>query len=231
MAKKPALKTARSSFLASIDSAENLFAAASPFIRKTYAGLTQNALHPEQARRVVALAFLAAVSAWEEFVEFSFTRYLAGAKSLNGSQPVPRAGFSASVRHSYELLAGVSAFNPDRQYLNWGVSETLKRAHLYFAGGQPYSGVLGSQQQRLSDAFIIRHRVAHSSRKARSDFRKVAIQLVAPGASKLRQGYSVGELLISPAVRGFGSQAKSQGISIFEEHLKLFRHLGARLVP
>lgn len=41
---------------------------------------SQQRLHPEQARRVVELAFLGLVSWWDEFLEQTFARYLAGAK-------------------------------------------------------------------------------------------------------------------------------------------------------
>src|SRR5690349_3765507 len=61
----------------------------------------QAGLHPEQARRVVELAFLGLIASWEEFLEQSFVRYLAGAASDNGYRPKLRLGKSSDITHSY----------------------------------------------------------------------------------------------------------------------------------
>ena len=44
----------------------------------------QRSLHIKQVYRVVELAFIGIVSEWESFVEHTFIRYLAGAKSVIG---------------------------------------------------------------------------------------------------------------------------------------------------
>lgn len=230
MARKPALASAKATFLKALDSAENLCAAVSPYLQRDHDAISQKPLHPEQARRVVALAFLAAVSAWEEFIEFAFTRYLAGAVSPGGFRPVPRMGVAQSVRHSYEVLSGEPGFSPERRYLNWSPDETIRRARIVFISGEPFTSAFQQYRERLDDCLTIRHRVAHSSRKARQAFKKVAINLSGTPKPKLRQGYSVGELLISPANRGFGRFGGAH-VSVFDAYLSLLRSMAERLVP
>lgn len=225
-----ALTSVRKAFAQSLDSSANLFAAVSPFLKKDYDAMLYNELHPEQARRVVALAFLAIVSAWEEFLGATFVRYLAGAKAPGGYAPTLRVGPAQSLQHAFQLVAGRTTADPSSYYLNWGVADTLDRAKLYLVGGAPFVPHIAPVRQRLDEAFIIRHRVAHSSIKARADFRKVAIRLTAPGKGKLRQGYSVGELLVSPATRGFRTSGGAPQ-SLFEAHLGLYSQLAARIVP
>lgn len=230
MPKKPALRTAKAAFVKSLDSAENLFAAVSPYLQRNYDSISTNPLHAEQARRVVALAFLAAVSAWEEFIEFALTRYLAGAQSPGGLKAKPRAGYADSVAHAFELISGELGFDPERNFLSWTPGETLRRARIYFVGGEPFFSALAQYRERLDDFFAVRNRVAHSSTKARQAFKTVAMKLDPKSASKLRQGFSVGEFLVSPAVKGF-PEAGGQGVSVFSASMAVLRHLADRIVP
>ena len=230
MARKPALNTAKSSYIKSLDSAENLYAAVSPFLKRTYESISTNPLHAEQARRVVALAFLAAISAWEGFVEFALTRYLAGAESPAGFRARPRGGYAKSVSHAYELISGQLGFDPERRFLSWKPEETLGRAKIFFVGGEPFTSAIAPNREHLDDFFTVRHRVAHSSQKARRAFKKVAMKLSPVTATKLRQGYSVGEFLVSPATNGF-SAFGGPAVPVFAASISVLRAVADRMVP
>src|SRR5690606_1322906 len=109
----------RDTFLAASESARDLVKAVSGL-----SGINPNSqcprLHAEQARRVVELAFLGLVSAWEEFLEKSFVRYLAGAKADNGFSPTLRMGKASDIAHAYHLISGDPAFDPARNYAKFG---------------------------------------------------------------------------------------------------------------
>lgn len=189
----PSLKSISKSFHQSLDSAVNLYAAVHVFCAWTYEGVNENALHPAQARRVVALSFLAAVASWEEFVEASFVRYLAGATSGSGKRPHLRFGPAASIDDAYAVISGKPGFDPDRSFLSWSVEDTLRRSSLFFGAGDPFKRVLLPAKEALEDAVVIRNRVAHASQKSRSAFGRIARKL---RGSNLRQGFSVGDLLL-----------------------------------
>jgi hypothetical protein len=72
----------KDNFLTASRSAEDLVSAVSN-LSSIHPNAPGPKLHPEHCRRVVKLAFLGLVSAWEEFLEQSFVRYLAGATADN----------------------------------------------------------------------------------------------------------------------------------------------------
>ena len=84
MAKPPSLGTVQKQFLAALTGGVSLVHAVKPWCARDYDSIAGNPLHSRQARRVVALAFLWIVSAWEGFVGDAFLRYIAGAKSPAG---------------------------------------------------------------------------------------------------------------------------------------------------
>jgi len=220
MARVPSLSSVSRALMYSLGSAANLYASVEDFCAWTYDGMTSNALHPAQARRVVALSFLAAVASWEEFIEASFVRYLAGAASASGRRPHLKFGPAASIDDAYAVISGKPGFDPARNYLSWTVDDTLRRASLFFGGGDPFNRSLSPVKEALDDAAIIRNRVAHASQKSRSAFRGVATKI---RGSKLRQGYSVGDLLLESA-RPVGVP-DAPGAVLFERYINFFASL------
>jgi hypothetical protein len=193
----------------------------------------ENALHPSQARRVVALAFLGALAAWEDFVEAVFVRYLAGATSPSGHEVTLRAGRAVSISHAYELVSGQKDYDPLKRFLVWSSpKEIVARADIFFYQGQPFRSAVGHWRDRLQDASVIRNRVAHHSQKARREFKAVALgHLGRPKTGKLTQGYSPGDLLVETSVRGFTSLEKEWRANYFLAYLNMFVDLADRLVP
>lgn len=138
MACIPSLGTVKSAFGQSVFSAANLYNAVTPYVEHGYKGITENPLHPRQARRVVGLAFLSLVAAWEDFVQALFVRYMAGASSPGGYRPTLRLGPCTTLRHAAEVLTGRPGFDLESRYLSWTKwSEVTSLASLHFVKGRP----------------------------------------------------------------------------------------------
>ena len=193
MSQRVSVRNIRNTFESAITSALNLYASVEPFVRRDFESITTNPLHPSQARRVVSLAFLAIMGSWEEFIEATFIRYLCGAPSTMRSRPQLRFGPARTVADAYAVVAGRPGFDPQRQHLNWSVTETLNRASVFFGSVNPFSDALLPRRRALEDAIVIRNRVAHSSQKARSAFRDVAARL---RRKTLARAFTVGDLLL-----------------------------------
>lgn len=230
MSNKAKIATAKRNFHGDLSSSVNLFAAVLPFTEKTYdAMMGWEALHPAQAMRVVALAFMNIVSAWEEFIQSTFIRYMAGATSGNGFRPKLRVGPCSSLRHAGQILTRKTNFDFESDFISWSSwGEVVNRATLFFEDGRPFSSVLERERQRLKDAVTIRNRVAHASGKSRAEFIKVAkLHLGQKPGSKLRQGYSVGQLMLEQAENFTSSSAQSY----FEAYVEFFIHLSDIVAP
>lgn len=190
-------------------------------------------LHTEHVRRVIELAFLGIVSAWEEFLEQVFVRYLAGAKSDSGYSPTLRVGKAIDIGHAYHIVSADPEYDPAKLYLRFGEPGwTVSVAKIYFEGGRPFAPALTDNKDRLMDAMKLRNRVAHASTKCREDFRKVARSFFGlPANGGLSQGFGVGDLLMKPAERHFGDKARDKGWSIFYSYVRLYGRLAKTIVP
>jgi hypothetical protein len=227
---KPAnLASIKKELLADITSAETLVVS----VRKLGAvnPKAANRMHPKHVRRVVELAFMGVVAAWEEFLELVFVRYLAGASAPNGFAPVLRAGKATSVSHAYQVVAQKPSFDVTKDYLKFSdPAWTVAQARFFFDGGRPFDSLTNSTSL-FQHASAIRNRVAHSSAKCRADFRATAIAFLQPPHGKLTQGYRCGDLLLSQALRHFGQRVVQKKLTIFEAYMALFRTLADRIVP
>lgn len=190
-------------------------------------------LHPEQARRVVELAFLGLVSSWEEFLEQSFVRYLAGAESENGYKAPLRLGKSSNIAHSYHLVSGDPSFDPSRSYSKFGDPKwVVEISKNYFNLGAPYSPLLHANIDIIQHAVKIRNRVAHNSTKCKEDFKKSAkIHLGLAPNQTLRQGYTAGDLLLTKADRLFGQKAKDKNWTYFYAYAVKLRSMARAICP
>jgi hypothetical protein len=232
MAKQPKITTVKKTFHSDLSSSATLFAAILPFTDK---GKTYDAiqgwepLHHAQAMRVVALAFMNTVAAWEEFVQSTFIRYMAGAASGNGYRPRLRVGPCSSLRHAGQILTRRTDFDFESDFITWSSwGEVMNRATLFFEEGRPFSSVIERDRQRLKDAVTIRNRVAHASSKSRAEFIKVAkLHLGQQPRSKLRQGYTVGQLLLEQPKSFSSSSARSY----FEAYVEFFIRLSDIIAP
>lgn len=228
----PKVGHVRSAFLRESQSARDLMLAV-----QQVAAINPNAagprLHPEQARRVVELAFLGLISSWEEFLEQSFVRYLAGAKADDGSSPPLRLGQSSGIPHSYQLISGDPSFDPSKNYSKFGEPKwVIAISKNYFEHGAPYAALLHANVEILQHAVKLRNRVAHTSTKCREDFKRSArAHLGLADNAGLTQGYSVGDLLLSPANRLFGQEARDKNWTYFYAYAVKLRQMARRICP
>jgi hypothetical protein len=228
----PKVALIKADFLKSVDSAEKLVASA-----RALSAINPNVQHPrlhaEQTRRVVELAFLGLVSKWEEFLEDTFVRYMAGAKSPNGFSPTFRLGKATDIAHSYHVVSGDFSFDPKRNYSKFGEPRwVIDTARIYFENGVPYSPRMQAYIEPLQSAVKIRNRVAHGSEKCKEDFKKVAkVHLGLQQAAKLKQGYTAGDLLVTKPVAVFKASLQARYQTYFETYCDLYRYLANQIVP
>jgi hypothetical protein len=84
----------------------------------------------------------------------------------------------------------------------------------------------------LQSAVKIRNRVAHSSEKCKEDFKKVAkVHLGLLPTAKLKQGYTVGDLLVAKPVAVFKASLQARYQTYFETYCELYRYLANKIVP
>ncbi|MCG2721349.1 MAG: hypothetical protein L6290_04950 [Thermodesulfovibrionales bacterium] len=231
MARFPALQTVVNTFHTKVSSSVELYKLVEMWAYGTWEAIQgAEVFYPSQARKVVSLAFLYVVVGWEDFVEACFVRYLAGASSPSGYKPSLRLGACDSLAHAYETISGVRGFDPEKNYLNWSDwKNVMDKAYIFFEKGKPFSLLTDQEKQRLSDAFSIRNRIAHSSRKCQQEFIKIAKQHLGLRPNEaLRQGFDVGQLLIEISNRGF-PQRKPE--PFFMQYMNMFLEMTNKLAP
>ena len=229
MAPMPKVDHVRKSFLAEIASATNLVTAIQALPGKVHPGV-QIGIHPKYVRQVVGLAFMGLIAAWEEFLERSLVRYMAGATTNGGYSPSPKHGQANNLQHAYEILSQDVRYDPQRNYLKvtdprW----VCKLADFYF-GSHPY-GCLGPRDDLLRKASFIRNRIAHDSEKSKADFRETALHFLNPSNGQLKQGFGPGALLLEPVQRHFSRPAIQAGHTHFKAYTDLYDSLAKTIVP
>lgn len=229
MGRPPKVDHIRNAFLQEIGSARGLFAAVDGLPRKVRPSI-QIGLHPKYVLQVAELAFMAVVSAWEEFLESTLVRYVAGARTDSGFSPFHKFGSGNSVSHAYEILSQNAKYDPQRHYLKvtdprwvWRTADFFFRRHSY--------GCLRNNEALIRAANDIRNRVAHESIKCRADFKKTAVWFIQPSQGNLTQGFGPGSLLTMQVQRHFNQQIVQGGHSHFESYMQLFEGLSRDVVP
>ena len=216
--------TVKSELIYQVKSSLGLFHSITPF------SSIRGPIHPKNAKRVIGLGFLAMTAAWEDYLEGIFVRYMAGANFPSGVSPRLRVGACFNLSHAYEVYTSKPNFNRESTPLSFSnFGEVVKRATIFFIGAEPFSKVSPQYRDRLADASVIRNRVAHSSRKARNDFRTVALQHLGRRSSgNLGRGFDVGSLLLAPPNIRFAGSAEP---TTFEAYADMFLTLADLLAP
>ena len=228
MARPPKVDHVRDSFLAQIASATNLVTAIQALPRKVHpAGAA--GVHPKHVHQVVGLAFMGIIAAWEEFLERSLVRYVAGATTNGGYSPPHKHGRANDLRHAYEILSRDVNYDPQKHYLKvtdpkwvWRTADFFFRSHRY--------GCLDSRAGLLKTANSIRNRIAHDSEKCKADFREAARSFLNPPDGKLKQGFGPGALLLAPVQRHFDQPAIEAGHTHFESYVHLYNKLAKAIL-
>lgn len=220
---------AKEDFNYQIEVAERLRDAVIPLggIKKT----TKKPIHVTQSRKIVELAFMGVVAAWEEFLEAAMIRYLAGAATTSGYRAPLNVGKASDLAHAYQIIAQDADYDRSKHYLSWTSPREVKaRAKFYFVDGAPFVDPLTLGEQCLGWAVQIRNRVAHASEKCRGDFETAARALLAK--NKLNQSFRAGDLLEEQTSRHFPKVLSlPTGATLFSAYMQLFRHLANQIVP
>lgn len=228
MAKALNVDTCRESFEYQIDVAKRLTKAVVPL--KAVNHVAGENLHSKHVRRIVELAFMGVVSSWEDFLEQTMVRYLAGAKSKSGFGAPHKVGLAKSILHAYRVISREAKYDPKRNYLSWTCpSEVLSRADFFFVGGAPYHAPIQQFHANVQRAISIRNRVAHASEKCKADFKIVACEFL--NVAKLTKSYGAGDLLQAPAARHFGKAVANSGKIYLEAYLDMFEAMAKKIVP
>lgn len=225
----PEVDHVKTTFLAEIKAAEELVSQIVLFS----GGINPNGvkgLHPKYVRQVVELAFMGMVASWEEFLELTLVRYMAGAKTKAGYSPTPKYGRANTLMHAYQIISSKSNFDPMKDYLKVSDPKWVTNSADFHFSQHGYADVK-AKFDLLTHASAIRNRVAHSSDKCRAEFKKTAIHFLAPQNGKLKQGYGPGDLLLVPVARHFESSAIQANKKHFEAYADLYRTLAAKIVP
>ena len=225
MARTPKVDHVRDSFLAEITSATNLVTAIQALPRKINPAV-QVGIHPKHVRQVVELAFMGLFAAWEEFLERSLVRYMAGATTNGGYSPSHKHGRANDLPDAYDILSQNVNDDPQRKYLNTNPRWVYKLAKFYFRS-HPY-GCLKSADGLLKRATSIRNRIAHDSEKCKADFREAALHFL---NAQLKQGFGPGALLLDPVQRHFGQPAIHARHTHFKAYSDLYGSLAKTIVP
>lgn len=227
---KPNLASRKSEFVSVLDSSEGLFKAMTPYITGSYVP-RNSPVHRKQAERIVALAFMSVVAAWEEYVIDSFLRYLCGARSPSGYSPALRLGACKDLSHATDVLSGQSEFNIEKNFLSMNSWEkVISSAKIYFAGGSPFSALDQNDAAILLKAVAIRNRVAHKSPKCRAQFLNAARAHIGVAQNNpLPQGIDPGRLLTTEVTHIFPITSPPQ--RYYEAYSAWFRAKANTLVP
>ena len=92
----PLVQHMRDYFENSISSAEGLVADVRK-LERVKTSTHEGTLHSKRVARIAELAFMGMFSAWEEFLEDTFIRYLAGASDSDSKWPVLKLGKSENM--------------------------------------------------------------------------------------------------------------------------------------
>ena len=227
--KAPKVEHTKKRFLEAVTSARGLVSAIQSIPKKVHPN-SPPGLHPKHVRQVVELAFMGMVASWEEFLEVSLVRYVAGGKAGSGYAPVPKFGLANDIAHAYELLSRDSAYDPLKHYLKVTDTKWVRSSADFFFETHPFSA-LQTKTDLMLQATSIRNRVAHSSMKCRADFKATVLHFLHPTSGMLKQGYTPGDLLLSKAVRHFPQLTLSTNCSHFEAYALLYENLATTIVP
>lgn len=225
----PKVTHVRNAFLAEVATARALVAAVQALPQQVHPNAPRG-INPKHVRQVAGLAFMGVVAAWEEFLERTLVRYLAGACTDTGYTATPKYGRATSLGHAYELLSQDPSYDPLKHYLKVSdVRWVWKTADFFFS--QHHYGILNSKSLLLTNGNRIRNRVAHDSVKCKADFKTAAVWFLHPPNGNLRQGYSPGTLLLATATRNFENPINTAGVSHLEAYLRVYEALANNIVP
>lgn len=228
---------AKADLFRSLETAMRIYGPAREMCRFTYESFGESTYQPNVAAKVVGLAFLSAVSAWEDFVGESYLGYLCGYAAPNGYRPRLRTGPAQNKTHALTLAAGESNERDAARRLKWsnfGWVQALASVH--FAPDNVFARVTAADVAWLDLAQVVRNRIAHNSEKAKLQY-KVALNRLLDDKpdAPLPRGFGPGKFLIyrtdsDQQLRPL-MQDQHYWPDVFEGYISLWVRLGNEICP
>jgi hypothetical protein len=202
----------------------------------SYESFNDSTYQPNVAAKVVGLAFLSAVAAWEDFLEDIYLGYLCGYPAPSGFLPKLRCGAAQNKSHALLLAAGESNEREAERKLRWSSFKWVQGlSEVHFSRDNVFLQVSDADVAWLDLAQTVRNRVAHNSEKAKHQYKVALNRLVGekPDAA-LPRGFAPGKFLIfmpsDPPFTMLQSDDHFWG-DVFEGYISLWKRLAMQLCP
>jgi hypothetical protein len=154
-------------------------------------------LHPERMELVYEMAFFRYYLAWEEFLEETFVRYLAGYASSNYA-PV----LLPAVSPISSLASARTAMLGGAPYKLWHDPAKVSIRSAGFLVNAPHQLVINSALTDLERFSRIRHRIAHAQDNAKTNFDAACIAMVGHTLRASRPGKLLRMTYVDPLGTG-----------------------------
>ena len=227
----------RSQFISALETAQRIYGPAREMCLYNGDSFEYTTYQPNVAAKIIGLAFLSAVAAWEEFVANVYLGYLSGYPSPSGHLPTLRYGRARNKSHALLLAAGDSDEQNAERRMKWGSFPWVQATSLiHFGPRNVFQRVHNSDVAWLNLAVTVRNRVAHNSDAARNKFKSAFNQLLGiQKDSPLPPGFSPGKLMIctvdsNPRLLHLRSDDHHWG-DVFEGYVSLWLRLADELCP
>jgi len=186
----------------------------------------------KQANLIQGLAFMRLCHAWEDYLESALLRYVVGVNSGVVLAPTLSAGCSrSSLPRAFTVLSGGQASS--MYYLQLSQPGQIRAiSQRVFSTNDPFAFLYAAPySEAIAHAVALRNRVAHSSAKCQSEYKKtVNILRSKPIGTSLGKGCSVGEFcaehLVAAALPG-----ATAGNRVFEQFRDFFGNCVSRITP
>jgi hypothetical protein len=136
------------------------------------ASVVRKQLKVPQLEALYEAVYLRVFSAWESFVEDVLVRFMSGYETSTYA-PVLTPGW----QHPRTVKDARTALYGTRPYVLWHNPASSANRISRYMSGSPLEATLRSQQARLEIFAAIRHRIAHDSDDARTNFKMAAMSL------------------------------------------------------
>jgi hypothetical protein len=189
---------AKGQLIRSLETAIRIYGPAREYCRFTDESFGESTYQPNVAAKIVGLAFLSAVAAWEDFVGEVYLGYLCGYSAPNGYRPGLRSGPAQNKTHALHLAAGDSNSRQAARRMRWSSFKWVQSiASVHFTPDNVFAKVSQADVAWLDLAQVIRNRIAHNSEQAKAQYKAALNQLLddRPDAT-LPRGFAPGKFLI-----------------------------------
>jgi hypothetical protein len=166
------------------------------------------------------MAFAILFTAWEQFLENAFERYVVDA---------PLASFRSrhrvlvvDVDTTHDLIRGA------RKYVDWADPGSVReRAKVFFKNGEPFESVLSAVSDDLTKMRMIRNRCVHFSQHAADQYQKMIRKVFGSG-----KHLPPGRLLLNAPPKGLSSASHAQTYgTVFQLYKEILSTASSQIIP